>query len=153
MQRFKVLVPAPVPVPRGAKWAADFAAPVFSALAALGGSRDSILAVAGARSLRALWRVLESQGRRRAIRELRSIADGCESYDPARAQRMRECAAFLAFEDQGGAQPPIATRKQPEDRTREAAEVRAWANQFTRTDPSFAAELYAAADRHETAEV
>lgn len=150
MQRFKILVPAPIPVPRGAKWAADVAAPVFNALSAIG-SKDSVLAVAGARSLRALWRVLESQGRRRAIRELSAMAERSATNDPERAKRLRECAAFLAFEEKNAAgQPPIAVRKTPEDRAREAAEVRAWAGQFKNTDPSFAAELYAAADRHET---
>ena len=35
------------------------------------------------------------------------------------------------------------------DRTREAAEVRNWAMTIERTDPRFAADLFAAADRHE----
>lgn len=35
------------------------------------------------------------------------------------------------------------------DREREAAEVRAWAMTLQRTDPRFAADLFAAADRHE----
>jgi hypothetical protein len=35
------------------------------------------------------------------------------------------------------------------DRIREAAEVREWAMQWQRSDPGFAAELFAAADRHE----
>ncbi len=37
----------------------------------------------------------------------------------------------------------------PRDRVREAAEVRTWAASVQRTDPRFAADLFAAADRHE----
>jgi hypothetical protein len=38
----------------------------------------------------------------------------------------------------------------PHDRVREAAELRTWAARVQRTDPRFAADLFAAADRHET---
>jgi hypothetical protein len=37
----------------------------------------------------------------------------------------------------------------PRDRAREAAEVREWAVSLQRSDPGFAADLFAAADRHE----
>jgi hypothetical protein len=37
----------------------------------------------------------------------------------------------------------------PGNREREAAEVRAFAESVRRTDPGFAADLFAAADRHE----
>lgn len=37
----------------------------------------------------------------------------------------------------------------PRDRVREAAELRTWAANVQRTDPRFAADLFAAADRHE----
>jgi hypothetical protein len=37
----------------------------------------------------------------------------------------------------------------PRDRVREAAELRTWAACVQRTDPRFAADLFAAADRHE----
>jgi len=40
-------------------------------------------------------------------------------------------------------------RPAPRDRAREAASVRALANTYMKTDPGFAADLYAAADRHE----
>ena len=43
------------------------------------------------------------------------------------------------------AKPPA-----PRDPVREAAEVRAWAETVRRTDPRFADDLFAAADRHET---
>lgn len=43
------------------------------------------------------------------------------------------------------AQPAV-----PRDLAREAAEVRNWADVFRNTDPGFAADLYAAADRHES---
>jgi hypothetical protein len=39
----------------------------------------------------------------------------------------------------------------PRDRVREAADLRTWAACVQRTDPRFAADLFAAADRHETA--
>lgn len=45
---------------------------------------------------------------------------------------------------------PSAKIARPPDRVREAAEVRAWAATVARTDPRFAADLFAAADRHET---
>lgn len=35
------------------------------------------------------------------------------------------------------------------DRVREAAELRVWATEVRQTDPRFAADLFAAADRHE----
>jgi hypothetical protein len=37
----------------------------------------------------------------------------------------------------------------PRDRVREAAELRTWAAHVQHTDPRFAADLFAAADRHE----
>lgn len=37
----------------------------------------------------------------------------------------------------------------PRDRVREAAEVRTWATHVQRSDPRFADDLFAAADRHE----
>jgi hypothetical protein len=48
----------------------------------------------------------------------------------------------------------LAGRRQPaaapvRDRAREAAEVRDWAMQLQLSDPGFAADLFAAADRHE----
>jgi hypothetical protein len=48
----------------------------------------------------------------------------------------------------------LAGRRQPapepvRDRVREAAEVREWAMTLQRSDPGFAADLLAAADRHE----
>ncbi|HEY2925319.1 hypothetical protein [Piscinibacter sp.] len=45
--------------------------------------------------------------------------------------------------------PAAPARPAPRDRAREAASVRALANSYLRTDPRFAADLYAAADRHE----
>ena len=45
--------------------------------------------------------------------------------------------------------PGLATTPPPRDRVREAAAVRAWAETFRQTDPRFAADLFAAADRHE----
>ena len=45
--------------------------------------------------------------------------------------------------------PAAPARSAPRDRAGEAASVRALANSYLRTDPRFAADLYAAADRHE----
>lgn len=46
-----------------------------------------------------------------------------------------------------GAAPAAAQPRR--DRIREAAGVREWALQWQRSDPGFAADLFAAADRHE----
>jgi hypothetical protein len=45
--------------------------------------------------------------------------------------------------------PAAAARPGLCDRAREAASVRALADTYLKTDPGFAADLYAAADRHE----
>ena len=45
--------------------------------------------------------------------------------------------------------PAAPARPAPRDRAREAASVRTLADSYQRTDPRFAADLYAAADRHE----
>ncbi len=42
-----------------------------------------------------------------------------------------------------------AKTQEARDRIREASEVRAWAASIQRTDPRFAADLFAAVDRHE----
>lgn len=99
-QFIAVIPPAAVREPRGAELAAQLAAWMQ-----LGAQK---LAAAG----RAAWRALEDEGRRRALRELRS--------------RGLSLPAF------------------------EAAQVRKLADQHERTDPRFAAELRAAATRHET---
>jgi hypothetical protein len=44
-----------------------------------------------------------------------------------------------------------ARAEEPSSATQEAAAVRALADHYQRSDPSFAADLYAAADRHEIA--
>ena len=48
--------------------------------------------------------------------------------------------------------PAAPARPAPRDRAGEAAAVRALADSYLRTDPRFAADLYAAADRHEQIE-
>lgn len=45
--------------------------------------------------------------------------------------------------------PSAAKAPAPRDLAREAAEVRDWAESVRRTDPRFAQDLFAAADRHE----
>ena len=49
--------------------------------------------------------------------------------------------------------PSARAAAKPRDPAREAAEVRALADSVRRTDRGFAADLYAAADRHEAAGV
>ena len=44
---------------------------------------------------------------------------------------------------------PLPAPRLPRGRAGEAAEVRGWAMRMQRSDPRFADELYAAADRHE----
>jgi len=95
-----VIPPAAVREPRGAEMAAQLAAWLQLAV--------QQLAAAG----RGVWRALEDEGRRRAMRELKG--------------RGLSLPAF------------------------EAAQVRKLADQHERTDPRFAAELRAAATRHET---
>jgi hypothetical protein len=94
-----VIPPATVREPRGAEVAAQLATWLQ-----LGAHR---LAAAG----RAVWRAMEDEGRRRALRQLKS---------------------------RGLSLPAI-----------EAAQVRKLADLHERTDPRFAAELRAAAARHE----
>ena len=45
--------------------------------------------------------------------------------------------------------PAMFSRAAPRDLAREAAEVRAYAVSFLESDPGFASDLFAAADRHE----
>lgn len=53
-------------------------------------------------------------------------------------------ATFLGLMSASVKAPPAR------DRVREAAELRTWAACVQRSDPLFAADLFAAADRHET---
>lgn len=46
--------------------------------------------------------------------------------------------------------PASAKERPTRDRVHEAAELRTWATYVQRTNPSFAEDLLAAADRHET---
>ena len=91
--------PLPVREPRGAQ-------PAAVAALALQRAAHSLVAAS-----RAIWRVLEEHGQRRANRDL--------------ARRGISLAAL------------------------QAAQAREIANAYARTDPRFAADLYAAADRHE----
>ena len=68
MKTIKTLVPAPVEMPRGARWAADIAS--------------------------AIWRGLEALGRARAQRELRQLADRSDARDPEYARRLRDASRF-----------------------------------------------------------
>lgn len=96
MSSQKFMVPRTVPVPRGAQWAAEIAAPVFDRLA---------------------WKSL--------------------------------AARFTAAVRRLAAMPPAPADEAPEDRAREAAATREMAYRYLSTDRGFAADLLAAADRHE----
>ena len=105
-----IIPPAPVLEPRAAEVAAHMALWIQR------GGNVAVWMRQGARLLgragRAVWRALEAEGRRRAMRDLQ-----------------RHGLSLAAFE---------------------AAKVRELADQHERADPRFAAELRAAAARHET---
>ena len=62
-------------------------------------------------------------------------------------------ARVLAWLDAlGAARAAAATRRQTETRIAEAAETRRYAQQWVERDPRFAADLMAAADRHDWAD-
>ncbi len=85
----------------------------------------------------ALWSALEEQGRRRAGRQLAGIATRCEPREPQLASQLRDAVQFLA-------------KGRPQDeRAVAAAEVREFAYRHLKSDPGFAADLFAAANRHE----
>lgn len=71
----------------------------------------------------AVWRGLHAAGQARASRELLALATARAECDPVMARRLRAAS--------------------------EAAAVRALALRHQKTEPSYAAELFAAADRHE----
>ena len=79
----------------------------------------------------AIWRTLERVGQRRAARELLAAAKRYATTNPALARQLRESCE------------PVSQH------AREAAEVRAMADRYSRIDRGFAADLYSAADRHE----
>jgi hypothetical protein len=72
---------------------------------------------------------------------------GVPSATPQRGARW---AAALFVAAWRGAERLLRTTPQPRTRAEEAAEVRALAMSVSHTDPGFAADLLAAADRHET---
>jgi hypothetical protein len=79
---------------------------------------------------RAFWLTMEQVGQRRAAREMRALASHLDRIDPERASMLREASNF-------------------ENAAREAAKVRELADTYRRSDPGFASDLYAAANRHE----
>ena len=74
-QAIRVVVPAPVARPRGARWAAASA-------------------VWLSRVGRSIWRALERAGQQRAARELLARAAWHEPFDPELARRLREASRF-----------------------------------------------------------
>jgi hypothetical protein len=70
-----------------------------------------------------------------------------------RAAATRLMAGLLDWaEDVGRARAAAALRRMESTRVTEAAQVRLYAQQWTRNDPRFTADLLAAADRHERGE-
>lgn len=107
--RITVTVPARMPAPRGAIWAADAAvwlmhkrprigtpstaSPVPSGPAEPSPYRrrsPTLLQAIG----QAIWSALESFGQRRAARELEATADRWQSIDPELARRLRAAALW-----------------------------------------------------------
>jgi hypothetical protein len=78
---------------------------------------------------RAIWRGLQAHGERRALRELRFMGFRLEPLDQYKPAKL----ANQARDDAG----------------REAAAVRQLAYRHVQTNPGFAADLFAAADRQE----
>jgi hypothetical protein len=71
------------------------------------------------------------------------------SLGPAEASPLQALLSSAARLLRFTAKAPV--KPAPRDVVREAAEVRALAHSYRKTDPGFAADLYAAADRHELA--
>jgi hypothetical protein len=71
-----------------------------------------------------VWRALADHGRHKAAHELTTLARQREALDPEMARQLHEAA-------------------------RSAAAVRQMADGYRRSDPGFASDLYAAANRHE----
>jgi hypothetical protein len=69
--------------------------PAGLVVAAHGGRFLHALRSALAQSGLAIWRALEEEGRRRALRELELLHDGWRFTDPARAKVVREARTFL----------------------------------------------------------
>jgi len=153
------LVPPARPAPRAAAWSGRAAAWLLMSLGADSGQRR-------ARDLRRLAREVEGEQPELA-RELRGIAMHEASLqarlpkksDPVWLRAARAVAGKLAAVRE---RVRTAWQRSPRDAARvaetraaatarEAAEVRCMAHLFDKSDPGFAADLYAAADRHERA--
>lgn len=137
----KFMIPSRVSAPRGALWAGAFVA----------GSAEGLGRLAGlSRRLgSALWRGMEAMGQARARRELLALADRRQADDPALARQLREAAGFASHPGQ----PPAASPAPAPllEAASEAEAVRELAQSHLKADPGFAADLFAAANRHEWA--
>jgi len=139
----KVMVPPTIRAPRGAAWAAALSATLavgLGALAALGRGASGPLQ----RLSRGVWSGMQASAEARARRDLLALAERRQLDSPGLAQDLREAAAFLR--DEPASPPPRA------DLADEASAVRDQAYRLMEADPRFAAELFAAADRHERGE-
>ncbi len=77
-----------------------------------------------------------------------------QSFKPAQPLGFGKALSRLAAATTRMSVALLNALRRPEPQPRlslveEANELRSYANQFLRTDPAFAADLYAAADRHE----
>ena len=78
-----------------------------------------------------------------------------QSFKPAQPLGFGKALSHLAVATQRMAVALLNALRRPQRQQRrlslveEANELREYANQFLRNDPAFAADLYAAADRHE----
>ncbi len=122
------------PIEEGAAGAAanPVPSPVASAISAFFASLRRRVAAAR----RWTWAALEAHGNDRARRQLLTLARHCQFSRPELAKEML------------GAYREMQVQRR---RIGEAAEVRAMAYGLRNRDPGFAADLYAAADRHEQA--
>lgn len=121
-------IPPVVVAPRGATLAAMLAA-------SLGRALQRLQAAWQPRAWgHSVWFALEASGQRRASRDLLDAARRCEAHDPEHAHLLRQAARFTS---------------RPDAVALEAASVRELALRYLKSDRGFAADLLAAADRHE----
>ncbi len=171
-QVLKVFVPRPVAMPRGALWAAQLVAALshggamlwraFEAQRRLRAERTEQPAPALSRAARihpADARLDAPHGHGTPLTG--ASGDRHQGFEPdstTTPNRYANLAAHAGPSPMGlwlsAALRRIGVRIAPKatparDRVREAADVRAWAETQRRTDPRFAADLFAAADRHE----
>jgi hypothetical protein len=142
----KFMIPSLRTAPRGADAAGDLGAILQSTLASAANSLR--------RMGRGLWQSMERVGQARARRELLAMACRRQTDNPELARQLREAADYLLEPQSTDTWNASGTALAARDRVapqviKEAAEARQIAHRFAKSDPRFAADLYAAANRHE----